>query len=319
VEGGASSFSEMTNLSRELRDSLEKDWTLRSSTLKNQALKKQDSQRLTDADGTVKIQVELEDAQTVEAALLVDGKGRRTACLSTQAGCPCRCVFCKTGSLGWARNLSAAEIVEQFFYLRDLGSGNADANPISNIVVMGMGEPLLNLDALRIALPWTALAPRRITISTSGIVEGILSLAGWDEDYRLAVSLTTAREDLRRRLMPVAAGNPLPELKKALLEYQKKKGKRITLEAALLGGINTTREDAAAIAGFASGLEAIVNLIPWNPVAGLGFEGKPLLPPSAAEKQSFYKMLRGFGLKAEFRREKGGGANAACGQLGIVT
>jgi 23S rRNA (adenine2503-C2)-methyltransferase len=257
----------------------------------------------------------LKDGLSVESVLLSDGEGRRTACLSSQAGCPAACVFCKTGQGGFKRNLDASEITEQFFRLRFL------APDIANIVVMGMGEPLLNLKELRKALNiFTApeglgISKRRITLSTSGIAGGIRDMADRGPPVRLAFSLTTADEALRERLMPAARANPLPRIKEALGYYQEKTGFRITLEAVLLGGINTRRQDADALAAFAEGLDVVVNLIPWNPVEGLEFEGRPLKEPGEREREEFISALEARGLKVTRRLRKGRGIAGACGQL----
>jgi 23S rRNA (adenine2503-C2)-methyltransferase len=266
--------------------------------------------------GAVKLGIRLADGAQIEAVLLTDGQGRRTACLSTQAGCPAGCVFCKTGSLGFSRNLSSAEIVEQFLFLR-AGGG------IDNIVVMGMGEPLLNLPELRRALAVITdrrgmnFSRRRITVSTCGIVEGIIDLADNGPGVRLALSLTAGGEKLRRHLMPITARYPLREVKDALRYFQKKGGGRVTLEAVLLGGVNTRSEDAAALAAFAAGLEpVVVNLIPWNPVEGLKLAGEPLREPSAAETAAFLRQLAERGLKVTRRFHRGRGVCGACGQLG---
>ncbi|MDR1636809.1 MAG: 23S rRNA (adenine(2503)-C(2))-methyltransferase RlmN [Treponema sp.] len=308
ISRGVSSFTLMSDLGKDLREELESRFTLRSSGL---------SAELTDPDGTVKLLIELRDGQRIEAVLLSDGEGRGTACLSSQAGCPAGCVFCKTGSLGFSRNLSSGEIIEQFFYLNSRSA-------VSNIVIMGMGEPLLNLEELRRALGilfdprGLGISPRRVTVSTSGIVEGIRDLADKGPPVRLALSLTSAREELRNRLMPIGRENPLPLLKEALLYYQKKTGRRVTLEAVLLGGLNTGKEEAAAMAAFASGLGLIVNLIPWNPVEGLVFEGRPLREPSPAELRNFTAELEGRGLKLSLRYRKGRAIAGACGQLGQI-
>jgi 23S rRNA (adenine2503-C2)-methyltransferase len=272
--------------------------------------------KLEDPDGTIKLRIRLWDGAAIEAVVLTDGEGRQTACLSTQAGCPIGCVFCKTGALGFLRNLEASEITEQFYHLRDLCPG------IANIVVMGMGEPLLNLGELRKALETLTdpeglgLSKRRVTVSTSGIISGIRELAEKGPGVRLAVSLTTADEHLRRRLMPIAASNPLPALKDALVFYQRKQGRRITLEAALLGGVNTRDEDIAALAAFARGLNAVVNLIPWNPVEGLSFAGKALREPAGEEVARFGRGLEARGIKVTRRFRKGRLVAGACGQLG---
>jgi 23S rRNA (adenine2503-C2)-methyltransferase len=227
-------------------------------------------------------------------------------------------VFCKTGSLGFLRNLTAAEIIEQFYHLR------ARCPEIANIVIMGMGEPLLNLEQLRKALnimtdpEGLGISKRRITVSTSGVISGIRDLAENGPAVRLAVSLTAADEGLRKRLMPIAASNPLPALKKALLYHQEKQGQRITLEAVLLGGVNTAEADIAALAAFARGLDAVVNLIPWNPVEGLEFEGRRLREPGGEEVARFGRGLEERGIKVTRRLRKGRNVAGACGQLGTL-
>jgi 23S rRNA (adenine2503-C2)-methyltransferase len=304
---GLVTFNDMTDLSRELREDLSARFTLRGSRI---------AERLDDPDGTIKLKITLGDGAGVEAVILRDGEDRKTACISTQAGCPAGCVFCKTGSLGFLRNLESAEMVEQFLHIRSI---QAD---IANMVIMGMGEPLLNLEELRKALviltdqKGIGLSKRRITLSTSGIIGGIRDLADAGPDIRLAVSLTTAEEALRDRLMPIGRSNPLPALKEALRYYQQKQDRRITLEAVLLGGINTRQEDSAAMAAFARGLDAVVNLIPWNPVEGMLFEGKPLKEPSAGEIAAFTRELSQKGIRVTRRFRKGRGVSGACGQLG---
>ncbi len=301
------SFQEMTDLSQTLRDDLSRRFRLYSSFV---------SERLEDADGTVKLQLTLEDGAKIEAVILEDGEGRKTACLSTQVGCPLACAFCKTGTLGLLRNLKAAEMVEQFIHLR------AIAPEISHIVVMGMGEPLLNLEALRQAVAVLTdpagfgLSHRRITVSTSGLVAGIRDLTDRGPDLRLALSLTTADPALRGLLMPVTRTNPLPEVKKALIEHQKRFKKRITLEAVLLGGVNTRIQDALALVEFARDLETIVNLIPWNQVDGLGLQGQAFREPTEAETERFARELEKRGLTVTRRYRKGRGVSGACGQLG---
>jgi 23S rRNA (adenine2503-C2)-methyltransferase len=189
---------------------------------------------------------------------------------------------------------------------------------------MGMGEPLLNMAALTEAIAvftdkaGFALSPRRITVSTCGIPDGIRALADLGLDLRLAVSLTTADEEKRRRLMPLAGRFPLSALRDALLYHLEKRGKRITLEVVLLGGINTGAEDAQKIAAFAKGLSVMINVIAWNPVPGLSFEGAPIMPPTRAEVVSFIDTLVLKGMCVEMRNKKGNAVGGACGQLGFV-
>ncbi|MDR0602353.1 MAG: 23S rRNA (adenine(2503)-C2)-methyltransferase, partial [Treponema sp.] len=160
------------------------------------------------------------------------------------------------------------------------------------------------------------LSPRRVTVSTFGLAVGIRELALGGPPARLALSLTTADEKLREALMPVTKGSPLPLLKEALVYFQEKGGGRVTLEAVLLGGINTGEKDARAMAAFACGLDAVINLIPWNPVEGLVFSGLPLREPSAGETAEFRRFLEKEGLKVTRRYRRGRGVCGACGQLG---
>jgi 23S rRNA (adenine2503-C2)-methyltransferase len=314
IARGAASFQDMTDLSIPLREELASQFSLYCSAI---------SRKLEDEDGTVKLQIRLHDKGCIETVLLSDAEGRRTACVSTQLGCPMGCVFCKTATLfppASVRNLDSAEIVEQFLHLRSIQ--DPDQRGIANIVVMGMGEPLLNLPELRKALAvltapeGLGLSRRRVTVSTCGIIAGVRDLADHGPGVRLAVSLTTADAALRERLMPAARANPLPALKEALLYYQQKLGHRITLEAALLGGVNTRTQDTEALALFAKGLEVLVNLIPWNPVDGMVFEGVPLQEPSRAELRAFMSALEQRGLKVTLRLRKGRRISGACGTCG---
>lgn len=306
---GAGTFTEMNNLPAGLRTELAGEYTLLPGAV---------SAELRDADGTVKLGITLDDGAVIEGVILRDGKERKTSCISSQAGCPAGCVFCKTGMLGFKRNLTAAEIAGQFLHLK------REENDISHIVIMGMGEPLLNLDEVRKAVAFFTdpvglnISKRRITLSTSGIVKGILDLAEQGPDIRLAVSLTTARGNLRKKLMPISGENPLFELKEALLAYQKTRERRITLEMVLLGGINTGSSDVKAAADFARGLNAVFNLIPWNPVSGIEFEGIPLKAPAPREVAWFAAALESRGLNVTRRTEKGSNISASCGQLGVV-
>ena len=314
IAKGVNSFEEMTNIPASLRNELSSEFSLYST--------KVDSVH---EDGeTKKFVFSLEDGAKIESVLLNDGKKRLTACLSSQAGCPAGCVFCKTGSLGFKRNLSCAEIIEQFLHLRLASQGKNSGHIIDNIVVMGMGEPLLNLPNLRKAImllnskKGINFSPRRITISTCGICEGLCELAQNGPYVRLALSLTTADETLRRKLMPITKSNPLENVKENLLLFQKKSGGRITLEIPLLGQVNTREADAESIAEFAKGLDSIINIIPWNPVAGFEFEGKPLCEPEKKETEDFIRKLEGYGLKVTMRLHKGRSVMGACGQLGVI-
>ena len=306
ISTGVTSFDQMTNLSLELRNELNEKAVLRTS-------KVQDT--LTDPDGTIKLVILLDDGNCVETVLLTDKEGRKTACVSCQAGCAMKCAFCMTGTLGLSRNLTAAEIVEEFLYLEEA------AGKLDNIVFMGMGEPMQNLDAIRRTIEilcnkdGRALSSKRITLSTCGIVKGIYDLADKGPAIRLAVSLTTADPELRQKLMPVSTGdNSLPELKKAIDYYAQKSGKRVTLEAALLHDTNTSLESAQNLIEFARGIDVNINLIPWNPVQSL-----PFTEPGQSEIKKFTDALEKAGLNVTLRTRRGRKIGGACGQLGRTT
>ena len=302
IGSGTDSFEDMTNLSKEIRASISEKALLRSSKV---------SKVLKDPDGTIKLQITLFDGNAVETVLLTDKEGRKTACVSCQAGCAMKCAFCMTGTLGLSRNLEPNEIVEQFLFLEK------ECGRLDNIVFMGMGEPMQNLSGIRKAIQILTdergrnLSGRRITLSTSGIISGIYDLADNGPNIRLAVSLTTADKELREELMPVARGNPLPELRKAIAYYAEKTGKRVTLEAALLKNKNTSLESADRMIEFAKGINVNINLIPWNPVPGLNFE-----EPEPAEVRNFVQMLENADLNVTLRTKRGRKIGGACGQLG---
>lgn len=302
IGNGADSFEKMTNLSKEIRAELCKKASVYSSSV---------SKVLKDPDGTIKLQILLKDGNAVETVLLTDKENRKTACVSCQVGCAMKCAFCMTGTLGLARNLEPNEIVEQFLFLEK------ECGHLDNIVFMGMGEPMQNLSAIRKAIAVLTdergrnLSGRRITISTSGIVKGIYNLADNGPKIRLAVSLTTADSELREKIMPVAKGNPLPVLKKAISYYAEKTGKRVTLEAALLKNKNTSLESANRMIDFAKGMNVNINLIPWNPVPGLDFE-----EPEISEVKNFVNILENAGLNVTLRTRRGRKIGGACGQLG---
>ena len=307
VGNGVKDFDAMTNLSLDLRNQLKDKAILRCTTLEN---------ILKDPDGTIKLQIKLSDGNIVETVLLTDKEDRKTACVSCQAGCGMKCAFCMTGTLGLSRNLLPAEIVEQFLYLEEI------AGKLDNIVFMGMGEPMQNLSGIRKAVEILChkngrnLSSKRITLSTCGVVKGIYDLADNGPNIRLAVSLTTANEDLRKELMPVATAkeNSLSELRNAIKYYAEKSGKRVTLEAALLAKTNTDRESAQNMINFAKNLDVNVNLIPWNPVSILPFE-----EPSNNEVHNFVKQLEDAGINVTLRTRRGRKIGGACGQLGKTT
>ena len=267
-----------------------------------------------DDRSAVKLLIELEDEALVECVMLSDKTGRKTACLSSQVGCAMGCAFCKTGTMGLVRNLADYEIVEQFVHLRSIDS------TIGHIVFMGMGEPLNNLGAVMSAI--TAfhnprsfnISYRKMTVSTCGLVPGIRSLAELKLGVRLAVSLVSADDETRSRIMKVNRAYPLSELKKALITFQHSCDKRITLEYCMLGGVNTSAASAKDLASFAAGLQVVVNLIPWNPIEGLGFRS-----PSTEEIRKFTSDLDKLHINYTLRISKGRGISGACGQLATST
>lgn len=263
-----------------------------------------------DDRSAVKLLVQLEDKALIECVMLSDGTGRKTACISSQVGCAMGCAFCKTGTMGLVRNLKDYEIVEQMVHLRTLDP------TIGHIVFMGMGEPLHNLGALMSAITYFHnpklfnISYRKMTVSTCGLVPGIRSLGELDLGIRLAVSLVSADDETRSRIMRVNRTYPLSELKKALIAFQHTCDKRITLEYCMLGGVNTTPEAAKDLASFTAGLFAVVNLIPWNPIEGMEWR-----TPDAQEIRSFTSQLDRLRVNYTLRMTKGRGISGACGQL----
>lgn len=303
VQSGTLEFQNMTNLSKELRRTLYEKLYI-SSGLEN---------TLTGSDGTVKLKIKLEDASFIEAVLLTDRNGRKTACLSVQAGCGMGCAFCRTGKMGLKRNLKSYEIVEQMLFLVS-GYGR-----ITNIVFMGMGEPLENLENLRRAVEifhhpgGCGISFRKITVSTCGIVPKMYEMAENGPHTRIALSLITADPVLRSMLVPANRRYPLKETKDALLYYQKKTGKRITLEIVLLKGVNDRAEDMESLLKFIPPLKVVVNIIPWNPAEDIHFK-----EPSPSEVLRFKNRLVKAGVAVTERYRRGRGINGACGQLCVI-
>ena len=284
---GVTSFDEMTSLPKALRERLSKE---RGSALTGRIIRKEE------ADSTVKIAVSFPDGAIIECVRLSDGAGRYTACLSSQVGCAMGCAFCKTGTMGLIRNLTAGEIVEEFILLSSLGER------ISHIVFMGMGEALHNFTASIDA----AMELHR----ESGFDISINKLTELDIPIRLAVSLVSADDDIRSDIMKVNRSYPLKELKDALLRFQHHQDRRLTLEYCMLSGVNTDRKSAEQLASFVKGLDALVNLIPWNPIPELGFR-----TPAEEEIRQFEKDLKSLGINYTIRRSKGRSISGACGQL----
>lgn len=268
--------------------------------------------RLVGADGTTKLLLRFPDGCACETVLMPQGP-RMTQCLSSQAGCPLGCAFCKTGALGLGRSLHWSEIVDQFLAARrELPAGKR----VTNLVFMGMGEPLLNREALEQAVRFLispdggGIGAGHVTVSTAGIVPGIAWLGETLPQVKLAVSLNAPEGELRSRLMPVNRRYPLRELIAALRRYPTAR-RPITIEYVLLGGVNDTPALAGRLARLLRGIRCKVNLIPFNPHSGL-----PFAAPSPAVVLAFQARLRAAGLTAIIRRSQGADIGGACGQLG---
>jgi 23S rRNA (adenine2503-C2)-methyltransferase len=303
-ENTVAGFEEMTDLAKPLRGQLAEEfqiWTARPVVHRKAE------------DGTEKLLLELSDGNRIECVLLRDDKDHRTVCISTQVGCAMGCKFCASGLNGVVRNLTRGEIVEEMLQLKRL---LPEGERLSHVVVMGMGEPLLNLDRLLDALD-VAVCPdglgisaRRITISTVGIPKGIRRLAELNCQYHLAVSLHAPNDELRSRIVPTNRKIGIGPILEAADEYFEKTGRRVMFEYVLLAGINDRPEHAAQLVGLLKGRPSLVNLIPYNPVAGL-----PYRTPAATATARFAEALTRGGLSVAVRWRKGDRIDAACGQL----
>jgi 23S rRNA (adenine2503-C2)-methyltransferase len=310
----ACSFDEMTDLPLEFREELDK--TAFISNLK--MLQEQIS-----SDGTRKFLFQLEDSKSIESVLIPNTRGENkfTLCISSQAGCALGCVFCVTGKLGLKRNLKAYEIVDQVIAVqRSMGrTKDVHSSPaITNIVFMGMGEPLNNFDEVLEALSritkLMGFSIRRITVSTAGIIPGIYKLAEKAPYVNLAISLNAATDETRSRIMPVNKKYPLKELLKACKEFPLAARKHITFEYVLLNGINDSKDDAMRLVKLLRGIRSKVNLIPYNPAPvqeTISLYGQP----SENKILEFQNILHKAGIIALIRKSMGADISAACGQL----
>jgi len=264
------------------------------------------------ADGTVKHLWRLSDGELVES-VLIPSPERLTLCISSQAGCAMACVFCATGWSGYRRQLSAGEIVAQYRGARRYAAAHG-LGTLSNVVFMGMGEPLMNrkavLPALTLLNQAYGLGARRITISTVGVVPGILELAARPEQFRLALSLHAPDHELRSRLVPLEKKYPLPALLEALRAFEAAGGRRITFEYVLIDGVNDAPQQAAELAQLVREFQSHVNLIPFNPIPGTDW-----LPTPPDRQRAFAEVLEARGVAATIRSPRGRDIAAACGQL----
>lgn len=266
---------------------------------------------------TRKFLLSLADGQTIETVLM-QFKGRATACVSTQVGCAMGCVFCATGQMGFTRHLSAGEIVAQVLFVDQLLQKQGER--LRNIVLMGMGEPLHNYDATMTAVniltdhKGLAIAPKHITLSTVGIVPGILRLADEPQSIRLAVSLHGATDEERAALVPPARRWPLTELMAACRTYTQKRNRHIFFEWTLIENKNDTPEQAHKLGQLLQTVDSHVNLIPLNPTAG--YDGLPTQRPSVKQ---FQAILNEYGIPSTVRQRRGIDIGAGCGQLKVST
>ncbi|MBE6427158.1 MAG: 23S rRNA (adenine(2503)-C(2))-methyltransferase RlmN [Planctomycetaceae bacterium] len=303
---GISEFDQMTNLPKSLREALKNSFTLR--TMKVAAVLGSEE------SPAEKFLLELEDGNRIEAVILHNAQGQHSLCASTQVGCAMKCAFCASGMDGMVRNLTSGEILEQFLFAADLLAKRGQR--LSHAVIMGMGEPTANLDSLLSALAIVSsegglgIGARKITISTVGIPAGILRLAELDHPYHLAISLHAPNDSIRTRIMPSNRGIGMEAILRAADSYFEKTGRRVTYEYILIAGVNDSIENARELAGKLRGRNALVNLIPFNPVKELAFR-----TPSASQIQQFARILESNGIQIALRHRKGEKIDAACGQL----
>ena len=306
---GAHNFSEMTNLSKEVRSLLEETFSINHIAIDQQ-------QRST--DGTIKNAVKLHDNLVVES-VLIPTASRTTACVSSQVGCSLDCTFCATAQLKRMRNLNPDEIYDQVVAI-DRQSQLYFHRPLSNIVFMGMGEPLMNYKNVLAAIEKITsadalgMSPKRITLSTSGIPKMIQKLADEQVKFQLAVSLHSARQQVREQIMPFAENFPLESLLEALRYWYQKTKKRITFEYVIWKGVNDTPEDIQALVRFCKQVPSKVNLIQYNSIGDPKFQQAP-----EHSIQAYVEALEAASIVVTIRRSRGEDIDAACGQLANKT
>jgi 23S rRNA (adenine2503-C2)-methyltransferase len=332
---GVTSVDAMTNVPADLRETLGREFPLRPLT--------QDIVQVA-ADGTVKLRFVTHDGRNIESVLIPEEKhgedsptdtsddaalrleappagstpprDKLTLCVSSQVGCALDCAFCATASLGFSRNLSAGEIVQQIY----AATGEMGRRP-TNLVFMGMGEPLHNLRNVVRAFqtlihPWgAAFSPRRITVSTAGMVPGIAELAKLSPAPNLAISLNATTDEVRNRLMPINRKWPIAELLQAARAFPLGHGRKVTFEYVLLAGVNDSDADAERLPRLLRGMECMVNLIPWNPFTVPATPGPAFARPSAERIRTFQEILRRHHVQTYIRTPRGDDIDAACGQL----
>ncbi len=303
LEGRAESFGQMSDLPKGLRQDLADSFELFGTSVEK---------HLAASDDTHKLLLRLADGHMTECVLIQE-EGRHTACVSTQVGCGMGCVFCASGLEGVARNLTAGEILEQLVRLRNLTPPD---RRLTHIVVMGMGEPLANLDNLLAALAVAGdknglgIGARHVTVSTVGLPAKIRRLADLGKQYHLAVSLHAPNDPLRTQIVPTNDKTGIPDILAAADYFFDKTGRQVTYEYVVLGGLNDRPEHARQLVRLLRGRKAHVNLIPWNDVSGL-----PYTRPADADLSAFIGELQRGGVSVKVRKRKGSEIDAACGQL----
>lgn len=314
----AGDFDMMSSFGIALRRELASSWSIRPASLagsESETTGKNNPLQLP----TAKFLVRLADGRLVES-VLIPSEERMTACISSQVGCPLRCTFCATGHMGFSRNLFPSEITDQVFLL-DREARNHYGQGLSNIVFMGMGEPLLNLDAVFEAIGTLtekdyrfSISERKITVSTVGLVPELERIASSGLKTKLAISLHSADQGIRERMMPVASDYPLDMLSGAIASYNAKTSQPVTLVCMLLAGINDSDEDARKLIRFAKRVLCKINLIDYNSIVNLKFK-----PGYSNTKTSFIQRLLDAGLHVTVRKSQGATINAACGQLATLS
>ena len=300
---GVTDFANMTNLAQPLRKNLAERFTIQTPLLETKQVS---------TDGTTKFLFRLRDGHRIESVFIPDTPAQ-TFCISTQVGCAMNCAFCLTGKMGFLRNLSAGEIAAQ---VRVLANETGLLNSAFNIVLMGMGEPLHNYDATMKALRIVgdqhglAVPPKRVTLSTVGVLPGIEKLASEEFMPNLAISLHATTEAQRNQLVPINRKYSLEDLIEVCKRFPVAKRRRITFEYVLLNGVNDTPEDARRLVKLLSGIKAKVNLLPLNAAPGIPFER-----PSDERVNAFAKILADREIVVSVRRSRGRDIRAACGQL----
>lgn len=297
----ARNFDEMTDIKKELREFLKENCEILDCKIKTRQIS---------TDGTIKYLIEYKDGLCAEAVLMrFDNRSNLSMCVSSQVGCKMGCKFCATGKNGFKRNLSAYEIVSQILICQH------DTNlKITNVVFMGQGEPLDNFENIKKAFELInknlQISIRRMTLSTCGIVPKIYELAQNDLIPTLAISLHAPNHSIREQIMPIEKKYKIDELKKALIEFNKKTKDRITIEYILIGSLNDTKECAAELIEFLKDIKCNINLIPYNSTQNNSFK-----KPSKKDMMKFKYFLEAQGKKVTIRLERGADIDAACGQL----